>query len=180
VFEPADSALQPLSLAMPIADDVQLGANVRVFQPELVNLYGCSIGDGTKIGAFVEIQKNAAIGCCCKISSHSFICEGVTIEDEVFVGHGVMFTNDRRPRATNPDGSLQGEADWVVEPTRICRAASIGSNVTIVSGVTVGCGALVGAGAVVTRDVPDHAIVVGVPARVVGDTRHSVSPQHGT
>ena len=121
----------------------------------------------------MEIQKNAVIGCRCKISSHSFICEGVTIEDEVFVGHGVMFTNDRHPRATNADGSLQGEADWVVEPIRIRRTASIGSNATIVSGITIGQGALVGAGAVVTRDVPDHAIVVGVPARIVGDTRHS-------
>jgi UDP-2-acetamido-3-amino-2,3-dideoxy-glucuronate N-acetyltransferase len=156
---------------MPIADDVQLGADVRVFQPELVNLYGCRIGDETKIGAFVEIQKNAAIGHRCKISSHTFICEGVVIEDEVFVGHGVMFTNDRLPRATNADGSLQSEADWAVEPTRIRRTASIGSNATILSGITIGQGALVGSGAVVTRDVPDHAIVVGVPARVVGDRR---------
>lgn len=161
---------------MPISNDVQLGTDVRVFQPELVNLYGCSIGDETKIGAFVEIQKNAVIGRRCKISSHSFICEGVTIEDEVFVGHGVMFTNDRHPRATNADGSLQGEADWAVEPIRIRRTASIGSNATIISGITIGQGALVGAGAVVTRDVPDHAIVVGVPARVVGDTRHPSSP----
>jgi acetyltransferase-like isoleucine patch superfamily enzyme len=167
-------------MVMPIADDVQLGADVRVFQPELVNLYGCSIGEGTKIGAFVEIQKNAVIGHRCKISSHSFICEGVTIEDEVFVGHGVMFTNDRHPRATNDDGSLQGEADWVVEPIRIRRTASIGSNATIISGVTIGQGALVGAGAVVTRDVPDHAIVVGVPARVIGDTRRSNSPMETT
>lgn len=156
---------------MPIADDVQLGAHVRVFQPELVNLYGCIIGDETKIGAFVEIQKNAAIGRRCKISSHTFICEGVIIEDEVFVGHGVMFTNDRLPRATNADGSLQSETDWAVEPTRIGRTASIGSNATILSGITIGVGALVGAGAVVTRDVPDHAIVVGVPASVVGDRR---------
>jgi acetyltransferase-like isoleucine patch superfamily enzyme len=161
---------------MPISNDVKLGANVTVFQPDLVNLYGCSVGDETKIGAFVEIQKNAVIGCRCKISSHTFICEGVTIEDEVFVGHGVMFTNDRHPRATNADGSLQSEADWVVEPIRIRRTASIGSNATIISGITIGQGALVGAGAVVTRDVPDHAIVVGVPARVVGDTRHSSSP----
>jgi acetyltransferase-like isoleucine patch superfamily enzyme len=161
---------------MPISNDVQLGTDVRVFQPELVNLYGCSIGDETKIGAFVEIQKNAVIGCRCKISSHTFICEGVTIEDEVFVGHGVMFTNDRHPRATNADGSLQGESDWAVEPIRIRRTASIGSNATIISGITIGHGALVGAGSVVTRDVPDHAIVVGVPARIVGDTRHSLSP----
>lgn len=161
---------------MPISNDVLLGTDVRVFQPELVNLYGCSIGDESKIGAFVEVQKNAVIGRRCKISSHSFICEGVTIEDEVFVGHGVMFTNDRHPRATNADGSLQGEADWAVEPILIRRSASIGSNATIISGITIGQGALVGAGAVVTRDVPDHAIVVGVPARVVGDTRHSISP----
>jgi acetyltransferase-like isoleucine patch superfamily enzyme len=156
---------------MPIADSVQLGKDVRIFQPSLVNLYGCTIGDETKIGAFVEIQKNATIGARCKISSHSFICEGVEIEDGVFIGHGVMFINDRYPRSTNPDGSLQTEADWSVEKTRIRRGASVGSNATIVSGVTVGEGAMVGAGAVVTKDVPDFAIVVGVPARVIGDTR---------
>lgn len=156
---------------MPIADSVTLGENVKIFHPSLVNLYGCSVGADTKIGAFVEIQKAAAIGARCKISSHAFICEGVVIEDEVFVGHGVMFTNDRYPRATNADGSLQTEQDWTVEATRVKRAASIGTNATIVSGVTIGAGALVGAGAVVTRDVPDHAIVAGVPARVVGDTR---------
>lgn len=160
---------------MPIADSVQLGSGVRIFQPSLVNLYGCAIGDDTKVGAFVEIQKNVIVGARCKISSHSFICEGVVIEDEVFVGHGVMFTNDRYPRATNLDGSLQTEADWKVETTRVKRAASIGTNATIVSGVTIGQGALIGAGAVVTRDVPDHAIVVGVPARVIGDTRSSAS-----
>ena len=148
-----------------------MGADVRVFQPDLVNLYGCRIGDGTKIGAFVEIQKNAVIGARCKISSHSFICEGVTIEDEVFIGHGVMFINDRHPRATNPDGSLQTEADWKVEATLIKRGASVGSGATIMSGVTVGERALVGAGAVVTKDVPAHAIAAGVPARVVGDAR---------
>jgi acetyltransferase-like isoleucine patch superfamily enzyme len=156
---------------MPIADTVQLGANVRIFHPALVNLYGCIVGDETRIGAFVEIQKNATIGARCKISSHSFICEGVSIEDEVFIGHGVMFTNDRLPRATNPDGSPQSEADWKVEPTVVRTRASVGSNVTIVAGVTIGTGALVGAGAVVTRDVPDYAIVAGVPARVIGDTR---------
>lgn len=156
---------------MAIADTVQLGENVRIFQPDLVNLYGCRIGDESKIGAFVEIQKGASIGRRCKISSHTFICEGVVIDDEVFVGHGVMFINDRYPRATNADGSLQGEADWSVEATRIRRGAAIGSNATIVSGVSVGTGALVGAGAVVTRDVPDYAIVAGVPARVIGDTR---------
>lgn len=156
---------------MPIADSVRLGHNVKVFQPALVNLYGCTVGDDTKIGAFVEIQKNASIGARCKISSHTFICEGVIIEDEVFIGHGVMFTNDRFPRATNPDGSLQSEADWKVETTLVKRAASIGSNVTIIAGVTIGEGALVGAGAVVTRNVADYAIVTGVPARTTGDTR---------
>ena len=162
---------------MPIADSVILGEGVEIFQPELVNLYGCRVGDGARIGAFVEIQKNASVGARCKISSHSFICEGVVIEDEVFVGHGVMFINDRSPRATNPDGSLQTEADWQVEPTCVRRTASIGSNATILSGVTIGEGALVGAGAVVTRDVPDFAIVAGSPARIIGDVRkrnHSV------
>jgi len=156
---------------VPIADTVSMGANVRVFQPDLVNLYGCRIGDETKIGAFVEIQKNATVGARCKISSHSFICEGVAIEDEVFIGHGVMFINDRYPRATNPDGSLQTEADWKVEATRVRKGASIGSGATIMPGVTIGEGALVGAGAVVTRDVPAFAVVAGVPARVVGDAR---------
>jgi acetyltransferase-like isoleucine patch superfamily enzyme len=156
---------------MPVADNVRLGANVVIFQPSLVNLYGCSIGDDTKIGAFVEIQKQALVGARCKISSHTFICEGVQIEDEVFVGHGVTFINDRYPHATNADGSLQTEAHWSVEVTRVKRRASIGSNATIVSGVTIGEGALVGAGAVVTHDVPDHAIVAGVPARVIGDRR---------
>ena len=156
---------------MPIASDVRLGKDVRIIQPELVNLYGCTIADGTRIGAFVEIQKNAAIGARCKISSHTFICEGVTIEDEVFVGHGVMFTNDVFPRAVNDDGTLQTEADWTVVSTRVKRGASIGSNATIMAGVTIGEAALVGAGAVVTRDVADHAIVAGVPARVIGDVR---------
>lgn len=156
---------------MPVATSVKLGHDVRIFQPDLVNLYGCSIGDATKVGAFVEIQKGATIGARCKISSHTFICEGVAIEDEVFIGHGVMFTNDLFPRATNDDGSLQDESDWQVAPTRIRRGASIGSNATVIAGVTVGLRALVGAGAVVTRDVPDHAIVAGVPARVIGDTR---------
>ena len=140
-------------------------------QPELVNLYGCTIGRDTKIGAFVEIQKNATVGERCKISSHSFICEGVTIDDEVFVGHGVMFTNDRYPRAANEDGSLQTDVDWQVVPTLVKRKAAIGSNATIVAGVVIGEAALIGAGAVVTRDVPDYAIVAGVPARVIGDIR---------
>jgi acetyltransferase-like isoleucine patch superfamily enzyme len=156
---------------MPIADTVLLGANVNIFQPALVNLYGCTIRDDTKIGAFVEIQKNAVVGARCKISSHTFICEGVVIEDEVFVGHGVMFTNDRFPRATTRDGSLQTEADWKVEATRVKRGASIGTHATIMCGITIGERALVGAGAVVTKDVPDYAIVAGVPARVIGDTR---------
>jgi UDP-2-acetamido-3-amino-2,3-dideoxy-glucuronate N-acetyltransferase len=156
---------------MPIASDVRLGKDVRIFQPELVNLYGCTIASETKIGAFVEIQKNASVGVRCKISSHTFICEGVTIEDEVFVGHGVMFTNDPYPRAVNDDGTLQTETDWTVVPTRVKRRASIGSNATIMAGVTIGEAALVGAGAVVTADVPDYAIVAGVPARVIGDVR---------
>lgn len=153
-----------------IAADVQLGAEVSIPQPALVNLYGCTVGDATRIGAFVEVQRGAVIGSRCKISSHSFICAGVTIEDEVFVGHGVMFINDRYPRATAADGGLQTEADWELVPTRIERGASIGSNATIMGGVTVGRGALVGAGAVVTKDVPAGAIVAGVPARVVGST----------
>ena len=156
---------------MPVAADVKLGTGVKIFQPDLVNLYGCSIGADSKIGAFVEIQKNAAIGARCKISSHSFVCEGVTLEDEVFVGHGVMFTNDRYPRAANEDGSLQTEDDWKVVATLVKQRASIGSNATIVAGVVIGKGALVGAGAVVTRDVPDYAIVAGVPARVIGEVR---------
>jgi UDP-2-acetamido-3-amino-2,3-dideoxy-glucuronate N-acetyltransferase len=158
---------------MPISDTSKLGNNVKIYHPDQVNLYGCTVGDDTRIGSFVEIQKNATIGARCKISSHSFICEGVVIEDEVFVGHGVMFTNDRLPRATNADGSPMGDEDWKVVPTRIKRRASIGSNATIVPGVTIGQGALVGAGAVVTKDVPDFAIVTGVPARVVGDTRQN-------
>ena len=156
---------------MPIAANVKLGPDVRIFQPELVNLYGCSIGAETKIGAFVEIQKDASIGARCKISSHSFVCEGVVIEDECFVGHGVMFTNDVYPRAVNSDGSLQTEADWKVVKTTVKRRASIGSNATIIAGVTIGEGSLIGAGAVVTKDVPDFAIVAGVPARVIGDVR---------
>lgn len=156
---------------MSIAEDVRFGHNVTVFQPSLVNLYGCRIGDDTRIGSFVEIQKNACVGARCKISSHAFICEGVSLDDEVFVGHGVMFVNDRYPRSTTADGRLQGAADWRVEPTRVRRRASIGSNATILCGVTIGEAALVGAGAVVTRDVPDHAIVAGVPARITGDTR---------
>ena len=156
---------------MPISENVKLGRDVKIFHPDLVNLYGCTIGDATKIGAFVEVQKNAVIGAHCKVSSHTFICEGVAIEDQVFIGHGVMFTNDRYPRATTADGSLQTEADWKVEPTLVKRGASIGSNATIICGVTIGADAVIGAGAVVTKDVPDFAIVAGVPARVIGDIR---------
>lgn len=144
-----------------------------IFHAALVNLYGCTIGAETRIGAFVEIQKNAVVGARCKISSHTFVCEGVQIGDEVFVGHGVMFTNDPYPRAANEDGSLQTDADWQVIETSVKRGASIGSNATILPGVTIGEGAIVGAGAVVTRDVPDFAVVAGVPARVTGDIRNS-------
>jgi acetyltransferase-like isoleucine patch superfamily enzyme len=158
-------------LKMPISPDVTLGKDVRIVQPELVNLYGCSIADETKIGAFVEIQKNAFVGARCKISSHTFICEGVTIEDEVFIGHGVMFTNDLYPSAVNADGRLQTETDWTVVETRVKRRAAIGSNVTVMAGVTIGKYSLIGAGAVVTHDVPDYAIVAGVPAHVIGDVR---------
>jgi acetyltransferase-like isoleucine patch superfamily enzyme len=151
---------------MPITSDVKLGSGVKIFHPDLVNLYGCTIGADTKIGAFVEIQKNAVIGARCKISSHTFICEGVTIEDEVFVGHGVVFINDRNPRATT-GGALQTETDWKVVPTMVRHGASIGSGAAILCGVTIGRGAMIGAGAVVTRDVPDDAVVAGVPARLL-------------
>jgi UDP-2-acetamido-3-amino-2,3-dideoxy-glucuronate N-acetyltransferase len=152
---------------MPIAENVLLATDVSVSHPDLVNLYGCSIGERTKIGPFVEIQKNATVGARCKISSHTFICEGVTIEDECFIGHHVCFINDRYPLATTGDGHLQIEADWQVVPTRVCRGASIGSGAIIMCGVTIGEGAMVGAGAVVTRDVPARHIAAGVPARVV-------------
>jgi len=150
---------------VPIASTVRLGRDVTIHHSDLVNLYGCSIGDGTRIGAFVEIQKNATVGARCKISSHTFICEGVEIEDEVFVGHGVMFINDPYPRATS-EGVLQTEVDWKVVPTRVRRGASIGSGAVIMCGVTIGERALVGAGAVVTHDVPADAVVAGVPARL--------------
>jgi UDP-2-acetamido-3-amino-2,3-dideoxy-glucuronate N-acetyltransferase len=156
---------------VPIAASVILEEGVVIFHKDLVNLYGCRIGKGTKIGAFVEIQKNATIGKNCKISSHSFICEGVEIEDGVFVGHGVVFTNDLYPRAITEEGALQTESDWTLLPTRVCRLASIGSNATILPNVTIGKGAIVGAGAVITRNVPDYAIVAGVPAAVIGDVR---------
>ena len=164
---------------MAIASNVVLGSGVTIFQPDLVNLYGCTIGAETKVGAFVEIQKNASIGERCKISSHTFICEGVTIEDECFVGHGVMFTNDVYPQAVNADGSPQTETDWKVIKTIVKKRASIGSNATILAGITIGEGALIGAGAVVTRDVPNFAIVAGVPARVIGDVRRHGSRSQG-
>jgi acetyltransferase-like isoleucine patch superfamily enzyme len=148
-----------------VAPDVKLGEGVKMSQ--FINLYGCEIGDGTKIGAFVEIQKKSSVGKNCKISSHTFICEGVTIEDNVFIGHGVMFINDSYPRAANADGSLQTESDWKVEATRICKGASVGSGATILCNVTVGEGALVGAGSVVTKDVPAHSVVAGNPAKVL-------------
>jgi len=148
-----------------VAPDVKLGHGVRMFA--FVNLYGCEIGDESKIGAFVEIQKGAKIGKRVKVSSHTFICGGVTIEDEVFIGHGVMFINDRYPRASNADGSLQGEADWEVVPTLVKRGASIGSNATIMCGITVGERAIVGAGSVVTSNVPRDTVVAGHPARVL-------------
>lgn len=151
---------------MPITDDVVLGRDVKIYHPELVNLYGCRIGDETRIGAFVEIQRNAAVGARCKVSSHTFICEGVTIEDEVFIGHGVVFINDRYPQATT-GGRMQAESDWAVVPTLVKKGASIGSGATIMCGITIGVRAMVGAGAVVTHDVPDDATVAGVPSRIV-------------
>lgn len=152
---------------MPVADSVVLGNDVKIFHPTLVNLYGCTIGDGTKIGTFVEIQKGVTVGKRCKISSHTFVCEGVTIEDEVFVGHGVIFINDKKPLACNPDGSLQTDADWNVVPTVVGKRASLGSGAIIMCGVRIGAGALIGAGAVVTEDVADNATVVGIPARLL-------------
>ncbi|MEO0137434.1 MAG: acyltransferase [candidate division WOR-3 bacterium] len=153
-----------------IIKDVKLGENVKIFG--FVNLYGCEIGDNTKIGAFVEIQKNAKVGRNCKISTHTFICEGVTIEDNVFIGHNVTFINDKYPRATNPDGSMQTDADWKVIPTLVKKGASIGSSATILCGVTIGENAIVGAGSVVTKDVPDNTIVAGVPAKVIRRINH--------
>ena len=146
-------------------NNVKLGKDVKIF--DFVNLYGCSIDDNTKVGTFVEIQKNATIGKNCKISSHTFICEGVHIEDNVFIGHNVTFINDKYPRATNPDGSMQSEADWTVVETYIRKGASIGSSSTILCGVTVGENAIVGAGSVVTKDVPPNSVVAGVPAKVI-------------
>ena len=147
-----------------IAPDVKLGKNVRIF--DFVNLYGCEIGDGTKIGTFVEIQKGAKVGKNVKISTHSFICEGVTIDDDVFIGHNVSFINDKYPRSTNPDGSIQTEADWKVVPTVVRRGASIGTGSVIMCGITIGENAIIGAGSVVTRDIPANSVAYGVPARV--------------
>ena len=161
---PREGATRAPELYLSIADDVKLGRGVKL--SKFINLYGCSVGDSTKIGAFVEVQKNATIGKNCKISSHTFICEGVTIEDEVFVGHGVVFINDSYPRATT-NGALQTEADWSVEPTHVKRGASIGSNCTVLSNVTIGERAIIGAGSVVTKDVPADSIVAGNPARVI-------------
>ena len=155
----------PLSDTQRIAADVKLGSNVQIYA--FVNLYGCEIGDETKIGTFVEIQKGVKIGARCKISSHTFICEGVTVESEVFVGHGVTFINDRIPRATSAGGQLQTEADWTCQRTIVKRGASIGSGVTLLGGITIGENALVGAGSVVTRDVPANATVAGSPARIL-------------
>ncbi len=150
-----------------IAPDVKLGQNVQIYN--FVNLYGCEIGDETRIGTFVEIQKGACIGRHCKISSHSFICEGVTIEDEVFIGHGVQFINDKYPRATSANGVLQTEKGWTVEPTIVRRGASIGTGAVILGGLEIGARATVGAGAVVTKDVPAGAVVAGNPARIIAD-----------
>ncbi len=154
-----------------VADDVKLGQNVKL--ANFVNLYGCTIGDNTKIGTFVEVQKNAVIGRNCKIQSHTFICEGVTIEDEVFVGHGVTFINDKYPRATNGNGGLQSEADWSVIPTVIKKGASIGSGSTILCNITIGENAIIGSGSVVTKDVPPGTIVAGNPAKIIRRIEHA-------
>ncbi len=159
-----------------IAPDVKLGRGVRLHA--FVNLYGCEIGDETRIGTFVEIQKGARVGSRVKVSSHSFICEGVTIEDEVFIGHGVMFTNDRYPRATDDNGELQTDSDWEMLPTTVRRHASVGSNATILCGITIGEGAVVGAGSVVTRDVAPYTVVAGNPARVLRSIPLEIEVEH--
>ena len=164
-----------VSLHACVAEDVRLGDRVRV--SPFVNLYGCEVGDDSRIGAFVEVQEGARIGARCKISSHTFICQGVTIEDEVFVGHGVVFINDRTPRATNPDGRLQSESDWQLEETVVRRRASLGSGAIIMCGVEIGEGAMVGAGALVTRNVPPYSVVAGVPARLRRLTTVGIDPK---
>ena len=164
---------------MPIVE-CAIAEDAVITHPDLVNIYGCSIGAGSRVGPFVEIQRGSRIGARCKVSSHSFVCEGVEIEDEVMIAHGVMFTNDLYPRATTEDGALMGGSDWEMVPTRVCRGASIGSNATIVAGVTIGRGAMVGAGAVVTRDIPDGALALGVPARVVGQVADKMARQRPT
>ena len=160
-----------------ISSDVRLGRDVQL--SNFINLYGCEIGDGTKVGAFVEIQKNVTVGKCCKISSHSFICEGVVIEDNVFIGHGVTFVNDRYPRAITVEGKLQTEADWKVERTVISKGASIGSGTTILSNINIGENVIVGAGSVVTKDVPPNVIVAGNPARVLRHIEESKKEYDG-
>lgn len=162
-----------------IADDVFLAKGVVIHHPELVNLYGCRIGSNTRIGTFVEIQKGASVGANCKISSHSFICKGITIDEAVFIGHGVMFINDLHPSAVTDDGRLQTDADWELARTWVRSRASIGSHATILGGVTIGENALVGAGAVVTRNVPDFAKVAGVPGRIIGDVRDRKRSEQG-
>ncbi|WP_375686966.1 acyltransferase [Pseudooceanicola sp. LIPI14-2-Ac024] len=156
---------------MPIKN-CDLADDIRIPQPDLVNLFGCRVGSRTMVGPFVEIQAGCEVGAKCKISSHSFLCEGVRIEDEVFVGHGVMFTNDMFPASTTTDGTLKGPEDWTCLPTLVRKGAALGSNATILCGIVIGVRALVGAGSVVTQDVPDYAIVAGVPARVIGDIRN--------
>ena len=160
---------------MPVAASVRLGASTKILHPDLVNIYGCSIGDETTVGPFVEIQADVVVGARCKVSSHSFLCSGTVIEDEVFIGHGVMFTNDRHPRAIGPGGHLKGGDDWVREPVVVRRGASIGSGAVILPGVEVGAGAMVGAGAVVVHDVPAGKAVAGSPARVVGPAQDGVA-----
>jgi acetyltransferase-like isoleucine patch superfamily enzyme len=161
-----------------IADDVKLGKNVRL--SKFINLYGCEIGDETKIGAFVEIQKNASVGKCCKVSSHTFICEGVVIEDQVFIGHGVMFINDSYPRATTAEGGLRTEADWKVEKTVIKKGASIGTGATILSNLVIGENSIVGAGSLVTRDVPANTIVAGNPAKILRSIQPAAKLNHSS
>ena len=157
---------------MPVADNVLVQQGVKIFHPDMVNIYGCELGEYTQVGPFVEIQSQVQIGAYCKIQSHSFICSGVTIEREVFVGHGVMFVNDLYPRATNAQGQFQNADEWELVTTLVKRNVAIGSNATILGGITIGEYALIGAGAVVSKDVPDYAIVTGVPAKVVGDVRN--------